>query len=173
LSLTLGRVDEDEDEYRSSARTRNSHRRVSRVFTLRARSGCASNLLTLFERVDKAAVELFIVHGTNGDGVLTANSRAASRDYRVRAFFTPPADTFPVAGSPFPRFSLLPFRHFPTFFSARALLVCSRERARTRADSGARLAYLRMTVVRLFENRKTRPRKIERVGFYELRNPPQ
>jgi hypothetical protein len=97
-------------------------------------------LLTLFERVDKAAVELFIVHGTNGNGMLTANSRAASRDYRVRAFFTPPLDTFPVAGSLFPRFSLLPFRHFPTFSPARGSRELVRElvRARARALIAAR-----------------------------------
>jgi len=119
---------------------RNFHRRVSRVFTLRACSGCASNLLTLFERVDKAAVELFIVHGTNGNGVLTANTRAAPRDYRVRAFFTPPPDTFPVAGSLFPPFSLLPaLSHlFPPCGSLPS--ERERERARARADSGARRA---------------------------------
>jgi len=52
----------------------------ARVFTLRVHSDCTSNLL--FERVDKTAVELFIVRGTSENDVLaslTANNCCTGR----------------------------------------------------------------------------------------------
>lgn len=56
------------------------------MFTLRTHASCASNLLILFERVDKAAVELFIVH--KRERRTREGKQSQHRDYRV-ALFSP------------------------------------------------------------------------------------
>lgn len=90
-SLTLP-VRQVSDQYASV--TKELPSMCARVFALRAHSGCASNLLILFERVDKTAVELFIVRGTSENGVLTsskANNRGAGIIARL-ALFVPSSE---------------------------------------------------------------------------------
>lgn len=93
----------------------------ARVFTLRAHSGCALNLLILFERVDKTAVELFIVRGTSEDRVLTSlrtNNRGTEiiKSCAFRSFIW----TF-LARDPSPRRILSLTSH--TFFSLSLVLL--------------------------------------------------
>lgn len=122
-----------------SSTTKKSSSMCALVFTLRAHSGCASNLL--FERVDKPAVELFIVRGT------AYSPRANNRSTGIIAS----------------RFSLRLILSFaPDLSSSRSLFISSpftHLRARVSITASFRvfrkLAYLRMTV-RLFENRKIR-----------------
>lgn len=121
-----------------SSMTKKSSSMCALVFTLRAHSGCAPNLL--FERVDKA-VELFIVRGT------AYSPRANNRSTGIIAS----------------RFSLI-LSLAPDLSSSRSLFISSpylspllyaRVPIKTFFRVFRKLAYLRMTV-RLFENRKIR-----------------
>jgi len=122
--------------------TKKSSSMCALVFTLRAHSGCASNLLMLFERVDKAAVKLFIVRGT------AYSPRANNRSTGIIAS----------------RFSLRLILSFaPNLSSSRSLFIsspcilffCARVSITAFFRVFRKLAYLRMTI-RLFENRKIR-----------------
>lgn len=127
----------------------------ARVFTLRVHSDCTSNLLILFERVDKTAVELFIVRGTSENDVLaslTANNCCTGR-LSSRAFY--PSSEL-SSHCIFHRvaffLSLLTHSSIVSFFYD--LAHADNSIFPSLQETRPRLAYLRVTV-RLFENHKS------------------
>lgn len=126
--------------------------------TLRLR---LSNLLILFERVDKAAVELFIVRGTSENAVLRLVRRANNRSTGIiESSFLPFPSSWILSSSRIflPRSSSSSSSHpFYILLQSRACTdngILSLEDTR---DRDSRLSA--RATVRLFENRKIRPRE--------------